>query len=71
MSHTHSPSIHPLPPHTEAILFSPAFYVHLREVGGSFCIQRLSMNEPPDRYHTKANTALEEEEQRDNSFISN
>ena len=29
------------------------------------------MNVLPDRYHTKANTELEEEEQRDNTFISN
>ena len=36
--------------------------------GGSFCIERLSMNVPLDRYHTKANTELEKEEQRDNSF---
>ena len=33
------------------------------ELGDSFCIERLSMNVPLDRYHTKANTELEEEEQ--------
>ena len=40
------------------------------ELGGSFCIERLSINVPFDRYHTKANTELGEEEEKDKSFIS-
>ena len=35
-----------------------------RELGGSFCIERLSMNVPFDRYHTKANTDLGRKKKR-------
>ena len=38
---------------TEAILFSTCFLCALKgSWGGSFCIERLSMNVPFDRYHT-------------------
>ena len=43
----------PPPPPTEAILFSTCFLCALKgSWGGSFCIERLSMNVPFDRYHT-------------------
>ena len=49
----------PPPPHfpTEAILFSTCFLCALKGSwggggGGSFCIERFSMNVPFDRYHT-------------------
>ena len=69
-TNTHSPSIHP--PHIEANLF----HLHVSALkeswggGGSFWLERLSMNVTLDRYHTKANTEFEEEAERDNSFIS-
>ena len=51
-----SPSMNPLPTSpTEAILFSTYFLCALKGSwggGGSFCIERLSMNVPFDRYHT-------------------
>ena len=63
-SHTHtyiylylsSPSMNPPTSPTEAILFSTCFLCALKGSwggGGSFCIERLSMNVPFDRYHTK------------------
>ena len=67
-TNTHSPSIHP--PHIEANSFSPACYCTKGELGGSFWLERLSMNVTLDRYHAKANTEFEEEAERDNSFIS-
>ena len=69
----HTLSLHPPPPpYLQRQFFSHLHFMCTKgELGGSFCIERLSMNVPPDRYHTKANTELEEEEQRDNSFISN
>ena len=58
-SHTHiylylsSPSMNPPTSPTEAILFSTCFLCALKgSWGGSFCIERLSMNVPFDRYHT-------------------
>ena len=65
MLHTHTyiylylsnPSINPpLPPTspTEAIHFSTCFLCALKgSWGGCFCIERLSINVPFDRYHTK------------------
>ena len=62
-THTHiylylsSPSMNPLTSPTEAILFSTCFLCALKGSwggggGGSFCIERFSMNVPFDRYHT-------------------
>ena len=48
-----SPSMNPPTSPTEAILFSNCFLCALKgSWGGSFCIERLSMNVPFDRYHT-------------------
>ena len=48
-----SPSMNPPTSHTEAILFSTCFLCALKGSWvGSFCIERLSMNVPFDRYHT-------------------
>ena len=48
-----SPSMNPPTSPTEAILFSTCFLCALKgSWGGSFCIERLSMNVPFDRYHT-------------------
>ena len=69
--HTHiyislsSPSINPPTSPTEAILFSTCFLCALKgSWGGTFCIERLSMNVPFDRYHTKANTELGRKKKR-------
>ena len=52
-------------PPTEAILFSTCFLCALKgSWGGSFCIERLSMDVPFDRYHTKANTELGRKKKR-------
>ena len=58
-SHTHiylylsSPSTNPPTSPTEAILFSTCFLCALKgSWGGSFCIERLSMNVSFDRYRT-------------------
>ena len=49
----HLPPWNPPTSPTEAILFSNCFLCALKgSSGGSFCIERLSMNVPFDRYHT-------------------
>ena len=48
-----SPSMNPPTSPTETIHFSTCFLCALKgSWGGSFCIERLSMNVPFDRYHT-------------------
>ena len=82
-SHTHiyiylylsSPSMNPPTSPTEAILFSTCFLCALKGSwggGGSFCIERLSMNVPFDRYHTTelGGGGGGGEEEKDKSFIS-
>ena len=73
-TNTHSPSIHPPPPTYRGKSF---FHLHVSALkenwvgggGGSFWLERLSMNVTLDRYHTKANTEFEEEAERDNSLF--
>ena len=49
----HEPPPTPPTSPTEAILFSTCFLCALKgSWGGSFCIERFSMNVPFDRYHT-------------------
>ena len=71
-THTHIYiSIYHLPPSTptsptDGILFSTCFLCALKGSwgGGSFCIERLSVNVPFDRYQTKANTELGRKKKR-------
>ena len=50
---------------TEAILFFHLLFMCTKgEWGGCFCIERLSINVPFDRYHAKANTELGRKKKR-------
>ena len=59
-----SPSINPPLPPLRPFFFYLLFMCTKGELGCPFCIERLSMNVPFDRYHTKANTELGRKKKR-------